>query len=284
MSESDLDLEDNDFASVVSRESGFDEDELEDDNDDDDTEDDFDYSFTNEKFYESVPTTFLGEENRIDGHVSEYFRHHRATHFYDYTRATQSANGWLSSLATGWCAVGTSGLLNVAMGIAALLPWISMSFLNSSPERCVPNFEVWLLNFGIVALFCPALHAVFAKMSASFDAEDIHRGHNHKRPFCYWMMLFGGPAVVAFNWVFNLGWAITACRVFFRNRFYDDPTLSQYCQREHDIGWSIIVFILSSITFLVLCTCVFSFRFAEILIRNAYRRRQIPRPVRLEAR
>ena len=192
---------------------------------------------------------------------------HKATHFY--TPESERSSG--SYFTRGTCAAGLSHSLNVLLGIVALVPWITVTFNGQSSPHCDPDFGKWLFLFGIVALACPLLHGFFARFEDT-RGPMVGDGSRTSRPFYEWICIFGGVLVVSFNWIFNLGWALMALPSFMSHRFYD-ISLTTWCQREHDIGVVIIITILSSITIVLLCSCVFSIRFLDVLIRNWYRRR-----------
>ena len=190
--------------------------------------------------------------------------------------------------------------LNVLLGIIALIPWITVTFNDQIPPPCDPDFgyvfdsvfsppyythihlhtptpihthRKWNFSFGVVALTCPFLHGVFSRFE--HNQGPLVGGRRASRPFYEWICIFGGAFVLAFNWVFNLGWALLALPSFVSNRFYRDETLSTWCQREHDIGVIIILTILTSISIVLLCSCIFSIRFLDVLIRNWYRKRGV---------
>lgn len=192
---------------------------------------------------------------------------HQATHFF--TPEQEKSSGYCNQ---SMCAAGLSHSLNILLGMIALLPWIIVTFNGQNPPHCDPDFGKWLFLFGVVAITCPLLHGFFSR---DRGLGLVGSGSQNKsRSFCEWIFIFGGIVAVSFNWVFNLGWALLAIPYFIRHRFYD-TSLSTWCQREHDIGVVIIISVLASISIVLLCSCVFSIRFANILIRNWYRRRRV---------
>jgi len=130
----------------------------------------------------------------------------------------------------------------------------------------------WLIVFGVVAIVCPALQSV----SAKFNTHSPFVGDEYRRRgFVEWIVIFLGPSIMLLNWGFNLAWAVLSVRIFTKYRLLSDPGLTTQCQREHDIGWVIMVVILSSVSIFAIGTCIFSFRYIDVLVRNAYRRRRI---------
>ena len=208
------------------------------------------------------------ESNLLQGSVFQNQMKHKATHFF----TPEEQNASTSYFNRGMCAAGLSHSLNILLGIVALIPWITVTFNGHAAPRCVPDFGKWIFLFGIVALACPLLHGFFARFEDTQGRAFVGDGSRKSRPFYEWICIFGGALVVAFNWIFNLGWALLALPSFVSHRFYDS-TLSTWCQREHDIGVVIIITILSSIAIVLLCSCLFSIRFLDVLIRNWYRRR-----------
>lgn len=269
MSDNDSGSVFSDFRSVVSNESDFDEDSDDNAGKYEEWRRRLSYQSQDEEMFWKVPTTVIGGDTRGED-MAEIFEKHRPTHFYTDNTDTQNDSIWQCRPVD--CAMGTSGAVNVVLGILALSPSLVSSMSQTPKERCIPDFNRWLVFFGVVAILCPSLYSIFQK----FNTHGPLVGRNGpRRPIWQWILLFAGPCVLVLNWMFNLGWAVLGIRVFMRNRVFGDETLSSWCQHEHDIGLGIVVAILGSLTIVAFGTCVFSLRFLEILVRNWYRRRAV---------
>jgi len=219
--------------------------------------------------YKAIPTTVLVEGDDTDGAVSDVFRRHiTASHLMSTKQQAP-----ISQTRQPLCyAFSISGFVNIVLGIVAIVPELADQYHSPNLEKCNPDFDRWLLVFGIVAICCPALHTV---CSWYYSTENIvGDDHEGSRPLHQWVVIFGGPCMFIINWIFNLTWALFGFHVFTQHHLFDEK-LSPHCQRAHARGWMIVLVILGGAVIILCGTLGFCAIFVNVLLKNRYREGQV---------